>query len=547
MNTIPGADALGFGFNILGDYDYSSITSQLFIHKNSNASQYTYQPTNLTYAVPDNISVITNTNTTGSTQVFSSRQQFQNYFSAKAKVSGSYAGFSGQFSAAYSQTQQSDKSFYYCLSETEFTGWELLLSSQSSDWLSTAFTEDPIVQNLPSNFSKQNREQFFEMFRKFGTHFISKVTLGGNLYYYVAVEDSFSSNEQQVQVNVSLEYKAVFFSASASAESDWKQLGQNWANSRIVKVDAVGGDTSVLNALDPGYGDSDGNLVTTWAAAVMSNPSVVIFQLTSIAQLFTGDRAAAVSQALEAYMNGAIVANANADFVPARNPQNGWYVTSSSIILNGSIISPDPVVPQPPPTIWHWGNGVNIAVPIGGFQIAFFDPTSFEVLMSHIYFTDNTSLQTEQQVYATMMKDIDAVTQTGYLCVVSVFGMDLMNYPSPAFATWLSTCGAALTDWKKYISFCGSPGLISYVCIGKQGLLPGGATEACSLTTDWADNPWLAGSIDATAEVLLYVDSTMIKDSGHAQSAGFLNTALAQAVKTASYRRYSLFGLKEVV
>jgi hypothetical protein len=183
MNIILGADILGFGFNILGEYNTSSITSQLFTHKNTNASQYTYSPTSITYQVPDNISVNTTTQTTGGTQVFNTRQQFQNNFAAKAGLSGSYGGFSGEFNLAYSQTFNTDSSYYYGLSEANFTGWELLLTSQSAEWMSDDFTEDPIVENLSPTFTPENREQFFEMFRKFGTHFISQVTLGGSLSY----------------------------------------------------------------------------------------------------------------------------------------------------------------------------------------------------------------------------------------------------------------------------------------------------------------------------------------------------------------------------
>jgi hypothetical protein len=535
MHIILGADILGFGFNILGEYNTSSITSQLFTHKNTNASQYTYSPTSITYQVPDNISVNTTTQTTGGTQVFNTRQQFQNNFAAKAGLSGSYGGFSGEFNLAYSQTFNTDSSYYYGLSEANFTGWELLLTSQSAEWMSDDFTEDPIVENLSPTFTPENREQFFEMFRKFGTHFISQVTLGGSLSYYVAVEQSFSSNEQEIQANLQLEYKAVFVSAKASAEAEWSQLGQSWANSRIVKVNAVGGDTNVLNALGPGYGDSDSSIFTSWSTAVMQNPGVILFKLTPLSQLFSGDAANAVAEALEAYTNGAIVVNANADLTPDHGQGGGDYTTSSSIIANGTVIIPNPPVPVPQPMILNNG-GWDYVTPIGGFQIALFDANTIDVIMSQIYYQDNTNLQTEQHVYTDIMRDIHAVREKNYICAVSAFAIDLLNYPSTDFATWLTTCGAGLAGWKQYIGMSGTVGLASYACIGKQGLLSGTAIESFAMSPTWLYSPInrnpdiysSARSVDAYTQALLYAGestSKLLKKYGSPKNFGVLTAA----------------------
>lgn len=519
MNSIPGSDVLGFGFNILGEYSTSSITSKLFVHHNQDASEFTYPPTGISYQVPDNTAVVEYTHTTGGTQVFTTRQQFQNYFSTRAGVNASYGAFSGQFNMAYSQTFNTDKSYYYGLSESDYTAWQLILEDQSSSWLSPEFTDDPTVQNLPAEFTPENQADFFAMFRKFGTHFISKVIAGGSMDYFVAVEKSFSSSEYTVEADVSLEYKAVFYSAKAEAEAEWQQLGQTWAESRIVKVDASGGDTSVLNALSPGYGDSESDVFNSWSQSVMQNPAVVNFELRPLSVLFSGSRMEAVNQALEAYTNGALLGIARADYTPGHGPDGGDFTTSSSILMCGSVVRPNPPVNPPSPTVWHPSNGQDIVVPVSGFQIALFDPDTLEVIMSHIYYLDNESLECEQRIYPEMMRDIAGVSQDNYICTVTAFAVDLMNYPSEDFATWLASCGASLSGWRKYIGFTGSPGMVSYVCIGKRGLMPGNAVESFAMTTDWADSPWTVGNIDASAEVLLYANSHFIEQAAVAETA----------------------------
>ena len=506
-NTIPGANALGYGFNILGEYDTSSLTSQLFVHKNQDADQYTFPPTGITYKVPDNISVIEYTKPSGGAQVFNTREQFQNYFAAKAGLSGSYGGFKGEFNAAYSNTLNTDVDYYYGMYTAEYTGWKLIQKNQSAEWLSSDFIQDPLVKNLPAKYTPENQEQFFNLFRKYGTHFVSQVTAGGSMDYFVAVEKTHTYSEQQISADISLEYKAVFVSAKAEAETEWKQLGEKWAENRKVNVAAVGGDNSVLNALDPGYGDSESGIFKLWSDAVMKNPAVVQFELRPLGLLFNGDTANAVHEALEAYVNGAVIVNANADFFRWKGPENGNYITSSSILINSKVITPKPHVPVPPPQVWHQPNSPRIVVPISGFQVVLYDPITFEVLMSHMYYLDNSSMAAKKKVYDTMMKDINAIgDNTPYMCAVAGFAIDLLNYPTTAFANWLISCGADLSDWKKELSYTSTPAMVSYVFVGKRGLLTGSGTEQLSLVYNWTAP---RGNINADASIvaMLYADN----------------------------------------
>ncbi len=508
MNIIPGADVVGFGFNILGEYDISSLTSQLFIHKTNDASEYTYA--GITYAVPDNLAVVPNSNEYGTTEVFEGAEQFQNFFSAKAGVSGSYGAFKGQFDAAYANTFNSNTSYWYCLSEASFNCWDLVLEDSSIAWLSPNFSEDPSVENLPNVFNNDNKEEFFQVFRKFGTHYVSQVICGGNMNYYEAVERSYSSNEQEISANASMEYKALFTSAKATSEAEWNQLGQTWANSRVVTIACTGGDASILNILNPGFGDDYSNLYTNWSASVNTNPAVMQFTLRPLSALFSGQEADAVQQALIAYMNGAILVEANANFTPGTGQNGSNFTTGASMICNGNVINPDSVIPPSTPQGW----------PVGALQVALLDSQTQEVQMCKIYYQDNNDFNNQPLIYTYMLKDIQQYGQGNYICVVSAFAVNLMNYPTADFANWLYTCGASLSGWKQYIGFTGSPGMVSYTCIGLKGLMPGKATESFAMTTDWMDSPWLVGSINASSEILLYDPMVIAQEQKELQDKG---------------------------
>src|SRR5260370_1861646 len=115
-----------------------------------------------------------------------------------------------------------------------FPRWGPSSRKQSAKLGQPSLGNGPGNQNLPCRLHPLNQEQFFTVFRKFGTHFVAQVTLGGSLYYYLAVEKSYTQNETQVEANVTLEYKAVFTSSKATASAEWQTLGQTWADSRIV-------------------------------------------------------------------------------------------------------------------------------------------------------------------------------------------------------------------------------------------------------------------------------------------------------------------------
>lgn len=501
MSEIVGGSVLGFGFNILGEYNISSVTSQLFKHNTLQAQTYTYPPTGMSYSVPDNTTVVQNTTTTANTMVFNTSEQFQNYYAAKAGVKGSYGCFSAEFDMAYSGTFNTQNSYYYGLSEADFTGWNLILSDQSSDWLSPSFLNDPLVKDLPDTFTPSNQDDFFELFRKFGTHVVTQLTVGGSLSYYEAVETSYSSSEQQIQANLSLEFNAVFYSASSQAEAEWSQLGQNWANSRTVTVNAVGGDTSVLNVLDPTYGSSDSSIFTTWSQAVMQNPAVISFGLRPLSVLFSGNQATAVDQALQAYCNGALLAMAVMEYTPGQGPGGGGYTTGGVILLNGNTIAPSPPVTPPPPYVTGQGTSWQFVYPLSAFQIALFDPNQLTTLMSHTYYISYPFSPYAEQVYQQMMLDINGISAQNYLVAVTAFCIPLWDFPSSEFAAWLTGCGASLSGWRKYIGFTGSPGACNYVMIGKKGLLPGSALESFSVNTDWVDWP---ASLENNLTLMLY-------------------------------------------
>ena len=341
MDTIPGADTLGFGFDILKPYDKSSTTARLFNYGEPEKSQMTIG--GVAYAVPENISVQPDREKKGESNVFYTRQQVQNHFSGKAGITGSGFGFKGHFDMSYSKTNNSDKSYSYALLEASDRSFTLKLGKQGKSWLDEDFAEE--LNALPTEFNRETREDYFSFFIKYGTHYVTQVELGGHFYYYVAVEKSFTSDESKITANMEAEYKGVFGKVKAEAESTWKNLGKDWANSRVVSVQAQGGDTSIFDSLAPGFGEWKGDSFSSWTQSLASQPGVSGFSLSQITQLFPAVKAKAARNAIVEFLKGGMIITADRDATPATRQEFTAYPT---IVGPEGLVAPPSPLPKPP-------------------------------------------------------------------------------------------------------------------------------------------------------------------------------------------------------
>jgi hypothetical protein len=179
MEIIPGYDTLGYGFDILKIYDKSSTTSQVFRPGDLDTRQQKIGDT--TYYLPENATFEPDRETDGTSKVFYTRQQVQEYFSVKAGVTGSGFGFKGHFDMSYSKVSNSDKSYYYAMLEAWNRAYTLKLRHQGKSWLEEDFVEE--MNDLPKEFTKDTRDHFFAFFGKYGTHFVHQILMGGHFYY----------------------------------------------------------------------------------------------------------------------------------------------------------------------------------------------------------------------------------------------------------------------------------------------------------------------------------------------------------------------------
>ena len=482
---IPGASSLGYGFDVFGRYSDFSKTRPLF------NMVYDGKQTFKEYLVPENVNVDNKSHNYGSSTYVDSRQKMESYFSSKLKVEAKYGFFSGQFSASYSMTNKTDVSYQFGIVETFSQQYALDLKDRSEHALADWVKNDADYKNIPNQFTDNNRILFFRFFDKYGIYYMPRVVVGARLFYTSMVKKEYKYTEVEAEAKLKLEYKAIF-SASAEAQANWKQVGENWSSRREVKVDAVGGSNDMLNVLMPGYGANHETAYNAWLKSSEALPAVIDFELKPISDIFSADKAAAVQQAIEAYVLHKLLIESKTG--------------SCLIAFNGQAVLPQPIGDQP----------------VLGWQLVAINRSTLVRAFSKSYPTGD--YWECEQTYTKMLADIQPFNNSNHIIAFTTFSNFAQNAPPKPFVAFLENCGAGdkLAQWldtkssNSGIYYCCALCHTNYCFVGIPGSAKGTRHEAFQRTgsCDTGTDQWRQSQhwLDKPAEMAsLIVDLYQIK------------------------------------
>ena len=460
INPIPGAESLGYGFNIFGRYDINARITSLFDLEVDDSRKWEYKPTSTTFLVPKNVSTPANPSYAGSSYAFDNAREFTQHFQAKAKVSGSVGAFKGQFSASYSSDERDVSKFSYGLYEYESTAWSINLRDYSESKFLEKVTSSQTFKDLPDKFSSEDAQKFFAFFQKFGTHFIETVYVGGNLYYYISIASSYQYSRSEITSKASAEWNGLIAKSSAKAEQEWNTAGQEWAERRRSHISAVGADAGVLNWVSPAFGTNDPEAFSNWTTAVQQNPATVGFSLEPIWKAFSGDKANALMKAFAKYADSRITVESS--------------YKQCSIYVNGTPLRPHRRPPSPTDS---------------GIQLAILNRETLEPAFNEYFVPD------KRYSVAFFDEAFQAVRQyegdEDYIVVLATYGLIEYQNPTQEFYEFLQSSGGGgeLTEWDN-LGPSGTVGRINYVLIGVAGAgTDTGIERLAQYYSDWGPEP----------------------------------------------------------
>lgn len=449
MDALPGSSWLGFGFNILGEYSTAACTQRVLVAPVAGQDTYTYAGNS--YAVPTGVTVSSGSGSTmldGTSFVAESLREVSTHFAAKAGLKGTYGGFSGSVDALYEADSNSETSLWYALVEGRLEGFSMAVDElkASDDFLADGDVKAVTGMASPT-FDPAHPEPFFRIFRKWGTHIVSQLSMGAGIEYAASIDRTAAKDKETAGANLQLEYKAVLADASAQASVDWNSLTSTWSKSRRVTIEATGGSADLLGGLDPTFGDNFSDTFTKWLATVGQDPGVIDVRVQPMSSLFSGDLGAAFDHAIAAFVG------------------NGAYVEATINALSTSgLIEVSHVVEAAAAPPAHQG----------GMQLVVVNATTLAVEYNQTGYYAGGDPAT---VWTTVFSGALQYAGASHISCLTVFAWKAGGLPNPAAQRWLQGYGASLEAWQDAVNNGNVDAPITYAFIGQGGLAPGQGIE----------------------------------------------------------------------
>lgn len=453
--TIPGAAVLGKGFDIFGRYSSGSTKRALFDF--TGAGRTWHSPiTNRDYKIPANIDdPMPIGRFDGRSYHVTSKSQMAQIFAAEAGLSGSYGAFSGELSAAFESESKELTEYELGIYRLWNRVYSLEILNPNLKNVSAQVQSDPDFANIPAAYADDSKTRilFFRFFEKYGTHFVSKVVMGSSLQYSCSIHKSQIESSQKFNASLNLEVQAVLFSGETDASVKWQSLGSRWSSNRKARISGVGPESILTSALPK---ENDGLVaeVQHWLNQAEFSPFPIQFELTPISTLFSGDKAAAVQTAMQAYSDNRLTVTTTQD----NDASMGGYIN-----LNGKAISSRPSSRD------------------RALQIVLLDDVTLKPRFEKTYPFTSFNPAACQAVYDRAYGEIKDFAGKPGIFVFAVSGaFRTTQYPSTAMYNLWRSLGArgALDLWWNTRTASSSPAFVSYALAGSCDLGIEGGQES---------------------------------------------------------------------
>jgi hypothetical protein len=430
MAIAKPAKWIGKGFNIYGPYDLMSSVKTIQIFDARKAGT---EPSDIG-DLPEYCEYLEDPRVHYFEATGDSKESFQRRFSARASVDVTVGAFSGHTSAQFSETSTSSSRYFYaCRAYMDQMG-ALVQSRFDAEYLSDEFKAR--LDELPVSWSEANLARFADFFDTFGAYFVSRVTLGNTLEYYVSLEQSSKLLEKDFKAKVEMEYDGLFVSGSASAEMRDKQKWSSYQENRRTSAVVKGGDrTKAAKIAKPSVDNFETFAATKkafdeWVQSTTATPALIDFSLKGIWEV-CGAKRNVVESAFREYgrhMRPLVIMQ------PECVKLNGFKPTPAGVYLNG----------------WNVpASSQTTGETLAGYQVVVIDrknPTKTGIVLNKLVqwsVSERGQIHAKQDALAAELKS-SPYYNSDYFMLFVTFGQSSTS-PSPSLATLLREVGGGLS------------------------------------------------------------------------------------------------------
>lgn len=273
-NPIIGLELVGRGIYLHPRAPYR-LTRVLFPYPADGWRTFNSQETGAAYSVPAGYEVSDSAPTPANKAqnkvlIEESFDRFEKTLHVDASVATGTGMFSVDATAAQASSLRTTEDAYYGMRDSFISFWAVYLSD------TTVVSEDTFdLSDVPVPFNHAARQKYEFFFDRYGTHFVSRVWVGGKASLAFSVLKSSGMTKEEVQAGI----KASSGSAGkASANTDLQTSKEKLQSSAHCTVWGMGGDPLKLASLS----SFDEGQYNDWIQSIKPNPQVVEFEVAGI-------------------------------------------------------------------------------------------------------------------------------------------------------------------------------------------------------------------------------------------------------------------------
>lgn len=205
------------------------------------------------------------------------KQEMKNHLGAQAKIEGGGWGFEFSASASYQRdsSEMSKGEFLYVISHAECHNYYSTIDIMNPPPFHPGF----LAWTKKLSNSNVSDEEFLKFVEYFGSHFFTEVTFGAKFIQKHKVSQSAYEKlkKSKISVEAQASYSGIFsIGGGFSFDKEQSEAASNFSKN-------VETTTFTLGSTPPSNGDA-----MTWASSVQQNPVPMLYSLSQIDTLFTG-------------------------------------------------------------------------------------------------------------------------------------------------------------------------------------------------------------------------------------------------------------------
>ena len=269
LQPIPGLDALGFGYDVRGEYAsaYSIKLPIIDVGPATNQQQVNGQ----TYLVPDNITVNAHTMDTNNYSLVTGHtiSSYRSSLNTTTKLEGDYRFFSGSLQVDFDMEETENSEYEFSTVRNVIDLWSLNLPDVATLNLIPSAAAD-INGSMPAA----------DVLNKYGSHFIWQGVIGGRADYSSSTDKMTFDQSYDLGLTAQMSYENAVGSISASNQSEYSsEISQFNSNSNI-EIRTIGGNPTLGgdNITKGGFND--------WVSSILNLPVLIDFTSNSLVPIW---------------------------------------------------------------------------------------------------------------------------------------------------------------------------------------------------------------------------------------------------------------------